>query len=122
MRVDTPLTVSLHHDRVQGLLGPPAGLEQGGEVAAAGELGNLELDGAYPGVPRPRAVAVAIGGSLTAALVRQGPNLGRDLGLHQGLGQHLHALFQDVGVIFLEKLAYEGSDVHPGLGHCHLLI
>jgi hypothetical protein len=44
------------------------------------------------------------------------------LGLHQGLGKHLDAFPQDIGVVFFQKLAYKSRDVHPGLGHCHLLI
>jgi hypothetical protein len=107
---------------MQGLLGSSPGLQQAGEIAARGDLGDLELDRPDPCVPRPGPIAVAIGASLGAAFVGQRSDLGRDLGLHQGLGQHLNAFLEDIGVVFFQKLAYEGRDVHPGLGHCHLLI
>jgi len=52
------LDVRLLHDRNEGLLGRAAGLEKGGEIRAAAELGNLQVDGA--GARLPAAVAVAV--------------------------------------------------------------
>jgi hypothetical protein len=116
------LDVGLDHHRMQRLLGPSAGLQKAWEVAARGDLGDLELDRADARVPRSCPVAVAVGGSVVGPLVWQRSDLSRNLSLHEGLGQHLDAFPQDISVVFLEKLAYEGRDVHPGLGHCHLLI
>src|SRR6266545_419389 len=63
------LHVGLDHDRVQGLLGAPAGLEEAREVGACGDFRDLELDRADPGVPPTRPVPVAVGSPLRAPLV-----------------------------------------------------
>jgi hypothetical protein len=101
------LDVGLDDDRVEPLLGAPARLEQRRKVAAACDLGDLELDGANPSVPRARAVAVAVGGPLRAAFVGHGADLRADLGLHDRLGENPHTLAQGVDVILFEKLADE---------------
>ena len=102
---------------MQRLLGSPAGLEQRGEVGAGGDLGDLQLDRARARVPAPGAVAVAVGGALGAPLVGRGTDLAGDLGLHHRLGEHPDAFTQQIHVVFLEQLADERRDVHPGGGH-----
>ena len=67
-----PGHVGLLHDGHERLLGPLARLEERGEVAAAPELGDGELELAGAGVPAPRTVAVAVGGPVLGAL----PELG----------------------------------------------
>jgi hypothetical protein len=107
---------------VERLLGPAAGLEQRGEVGAGSDLGDLELDRSDPGVPHPGAIAVAVGGAGLGALVGSSADLGADLDVHDHLGERLDAFPQDVGVVFLEKLADERRYVHAVPGHCLLLI
>jgi hypothetical protein len=76
---------------VQRLLGPPTGFEQRREVGADGDLGDLELDGADPGIPRAGAVTVAVGGAVLGAFVGAGADLGADLDIHDHLTQRLDA-------------------------------
>ena len=71
-----PFDVALGDHRDQGPLGPAPGLDEPvGEVAAGAQLGDGQLDRAGPGVPAPRAVAVArvdpLGGDLAVAGVAQ---------------------------------------------------
>ena len=66
---------------------------------------------------RPGAVAVAVGDALGAPLVGSGADLAGDLGLHHRLGEHPNAFTQQIDVVFLEQLADERRDVHPGGGH-----
>src|SRR5215813_2355371 len=47
--------------REQGSLVAPARLQQAREIGPTTQLGNVQLDGAYPGVPLPFPVAIAIG-------------------------------------------------------------
>lgn len=68
----TPLDVGLLDDRGQLLLGHPAGLEKGREVAAAPRLGNAQLDGAGADLPVTLAVAVAPVDALRAPLAVPG--------------------------------------------------
>jgi hypothetical protein len=56
------LHIALGHDRGQGPLGPPAWLQERGQVAALPDPRDLQVDRADPGVPVPGPVAVAVGG------------------------------------------------------------
>ena len=112
-----PFHVGLHDHRVQGSLRPAARLQQGREVGAGGDLGDLELDGAHPGVPGPGAVAVSVRGAGGAPLVGPRADLGAHLCLHQRLGQDPDPFAEQVDVVFLEQLAHERCDVHPLGGH-----
>jgi hypothetical protein len=84
-----------------------AGLEELGEVAAAAQLGDLELDAAGARLPDPLAVAVAAvqprGGRL---LVVAGAAAALDVDLHEALGHELHHLAQhiDVGALLGELI------------------
>jgi hypothetical protein len=46
-----------------------------------------------------------------------GADLGADLGVHQRLGQHPHALAQEVDIAGL-GLAHKLQQLHLGHGHC----
>jgi hypothetical protein len=84
--------IRLLDHRHHRLLGPPPGLQEGGEVGALAQLGDGQLQAADPGVPLAGSVAVAVGGPFQAALAELGTDLGADLGLHQLVGHPGHAL------------------------------
>ena len=111
-----PLHIALHHHRGQRPLGPPAWLQDRREVAALAQPRDLKLDGADPGVPVPGPVAVAVGHPLRGALAVLGADLGRDLDLHQRLGERAHALAQEVDIGAV-GLAQQLVQLH--LGHDH---
>jgi len=111
------LDLGLDDHGMKGLLRPPTRLKERREVGACRDLRDLELDRADPGVPGPRAVAVAIGGAFGAALVGGGTDLAGDLGLHHSLRKHPDAFTQQIHVVPVEKLADERRDVHPWGGH-----
>jgi hypothetical protein len=90
--------------REQGLLGPPARLEQLREEASLPQLRDPQVHPPHPGVPGTFPVAVAIGRPLGCALVLLGPDPLAGLQLDDRLGQHLEALPQEVHV-----------PIHPGL-------
>jgi hypothetical protein len=110
--------VGLLHDGDQRLLGAPAGLEERGEVRPGPQLWDGQLDRADPGIPLARAVAVALGEPVGAALAELGADLGGDLGLHQLLGHPGHALADHVGVLVGHELVGKLGSGHPWpLGH-----
>jgi hypothetical protein len=111
-----PLHIALHHHRGQRPLSPPARLQNRREVASLAQPRDLKLDGADPGVPVPGPVAVAVGHPLGGALTVLSPDLGRDLDLHERLGEGAHALAQEVDIGTL-GLAQQLIQLH--LGHDH---
>jgi hypothetical protein len=70
-----PVDIGLLHHRDQGLLGAPTRLQEAREVAALAQLGDGQLDLADPGVPGPRAIAVAVGEPLRGPLTSSAPIL-----------------------------------------------
>ena len=108
------LQVALGHHRHQGPLGPTTGLEQPvGKVAAAAQLGDVELDGAGPGVEHARPVAVAPVGALVGALAPGGAAQGVGLGRHELLGEGLqHLADHVVAALVVEVLAQPRERVH----------
>ena len=105
-------------DREQGLLGPPARLEQTREVAAVADLGDGQLDGADAGVPAALTVAVAMGqAAVGGALAMGGPGELAHLGFHDRLGHHLDRLAEQIGIAFLGELARVLEQRHPVGGH-----
>jgi hypothetical protein len=70
------LHIALGHHRGQGPLGPPARLQEAGQVATRPDPGHVQLDRAHPGVPVSGSVAVAVRGPLWAALAVLGADLG----------------------------------------------
>jgi hypothetical protein len=113
-----PGHVRLLDDREQGPLGPPPRLEQGREVRAVADARDRELDRADPGVPAPVAVSVAAGeAALGVPLAVGQPGELGDLGLHHRLGEHPHALAQEVGIPVGDRLAHRLEQRDPVLGH-----
>jgi hypothetical protein len=110
------LDIALGDHRGQGPLGPPAGLQERGQVAALADPGDLQVDRADPSVPIPGPVAVAVGGSFRGALAVLGADLGAHLGVHQRLGEHPHALAQEVDIAAV-GLAQQLQQFHGGHGH-----
>ena len=111
------LDVALRYDGAQRLFRPPAGVEEAREVAARPQLGDAQLHRARAGVPVAVAVAVALRGPLVrGAFAVRGADLGGDLRLHQRLGQHTHALAQEVDVAAL-GVADQLHQLHRG--DCH---
>ena len=64
--------VGLLDDRRQRLLGQAARLQKAREVAALAQLGDAQLHRAGPRLPRPVAVAIALGDPLRIALAMGG--------------------------------------------------
>ena len=71
-----------------------------------------------PRVPAPLAIAVAAGQSALRVALALGHagELGH-LGLHDRLGEHAHALAQEVDVALGDRLAHRLEHGHPVLGH-----
>jgi hypothetical protein len=90
--------ISLLHHGGERLLGQPARLQEGREVAAFAQLGDAQLHRAGARLPQPVAVAVALGQSLGALLAIAGAGLALDLQLHQALGRKADHLAQQIGV------------------------
>ena len=116
-RGDAQDTGLLDH-REQCPLGPTAGFEQRGEVAAVTDARDGQADGAHAGVPAPLPVAVALGGPVLgiAHPVGDPGELGH-LSFHDCLGEHLYALAQEVGVALGPGLAHRLEQAHPVIGH-----
>jgi hypothetical protein len=120
--VDPPgadaVDVGLLHDGDQGLLGPPARLQEAGEVGALAQPGDRQLQLAHARVPPAGPVAVAVGEALGGALAELGADLRGDLGFHQLGGHPRRAVAQHVGVLVNQQLVGELGGGHPGrVGH-----
>ena len=63
-----PFHVGLLDDTQQGFLAATPRFQQAGEVAPLPDLGDAQLHGAYPGVPGPAAITVAVGEPIRVAL------------------------------------------------------
>ncbi len=110
--------VGLLDDREQGPLGATPGLEERGEVAAVAHPRDGQLERAHPGVPAPVPVPIAAGEApLRVALTMGQAGNFRHLGLHHRLGEHPHALAQEVDVAVGDRLAHRVEHGHPVLGH-----
>jgi hypothetical protein len=76
----------LHHGG-ERLLGKPARLQEGREVAALPQFGDVQLYRPGPRLPQPVALAVALDKSLGALFPIAGAGLALDLQLHQALAE-----------------------------------
>jgi hypothetical protein len=116
-----PVDVRFLDHRQQRLLGPATGLQQRWEVRAGTDLGNRQVHRTDPRVPGADPRPIARRGALVTPLVALSAHQRRDLGLHQGLGEHPHPLAQDIAVLLFEKLANERGQIHPWLGHRRII-
>jgi hypothetical protein len=111
-----PFHIALHHHRSQGPLGPPARLQDRREVASLAQSRDLQPNRADPGVPVPGPIPVAVRHPLRGALTVLRADLGRDLDLHECLGERADPLTQEVDIGAL-GLAQQLVQLH--LGHDH---
>ena len=96
------------------LLRASARLEEAGEVAAAPDLGDRELDLACPRRPRPRPVAVSVREALLGrSLAAGGADELRHLRLHQLLADPDERLAQVVDTLPFKEVADDLVDRHP---------
>ena len=84
--------IGLHHDGVEGLVHPPARLEDRGQEAAAAQFRDLEIDVTYLGSEQPGPVAVAVAKPFLTALMAIGTEHSSDLELDQLLQAVTHQL------------------------------
>ena len=109
-----PVDIGLLYHGHQRLLGRPAWFQEGGEVAALAQFGDVQADRARPGVPLPWPVAVALVLPVRAALVVSRAAHGGHLNVHQPLRGIPDQLAQEIRVIALgDRL----GKVDHGLGH-----
>jgi len=113
-----PVDIGLLHHRDQGLLSPPARLQEAREVAALAQLGDGQFDLADPGVPSPWAISVAVGEAVRGALTELGADPCGDVALHELSGHPGHRLAEHVSVLVGQQLVGKLGSSHPGpLGH-----
>jgi hypothetical protein len=114
-----PEQVAGGHHRGQRPLCPPAGLEQPvGEVGAAAQLGDGQVQGARTGVELPGPIAVAAVGPALAALAVAGAADRVGLGAHEGVDEGLQHLPQQVRAGLGQLLVQEAGRVDTaGSGH-----
>ena len=114
--------IGLLDDREQGTLGSSSRFDERRQVAAITDPRDGQLDRAHPRIPASFAVAVAVGQAALGVTLTMGHTgqLG-DLGLHHRLGEGLHALAQEVGVVVADRLAHRLEQDHPVIGHRVLL-
>ena len=105
-------------DRGQRPLRAAAVLQERREVRPVPQLRDRQLDGAGPGVPLPRPVAVARVDPVRADLAIAGAARRLDLGVHHLLGERPDHLPQQVrarrGQGLLERVARHGHNVFHG--------
>jgi hypothetical protein len=105
--------IGLLHHRHQRLLGALARLQDRREIRALADLGDLQLDLPGPGVPPPRAIAIAVRGAILGALPVLGADQLRHLSLHDLLRDHPHRLTDHVSVFIAQHLPDDLLDRHP---------
>jgi hypothetical protein len=116
--MDRALLRSMDHRR-QGPLRRPARLEEGREVRALAELGDLEPDPSRPGVPGSLAIAIALVAAARAALAMTGAAQPLDLGRHQPFGGVAEKLADQIAIGPLLDQLEKG---HPVGGHRRLRV
>src|SRR6266511_4771676 len=110
--------VRLLDHRYQRLLGSPARLQERGEVAAAADLRDRQLELAGARVPAPGPVAVAVRQAFLAPRAALGTDQLGDLRLHQLLHNPTQRLAQEVDALLLEQVTDDLLSRHPlRLGH-----
>jgi hypothetical protein len=109
--------VGLLHNREQRSLVPAPRFQQARKAGPLPELGDLQLQGADPGVPLPVSIAVAVGRPTRRALVRLGADQVGHLGVHQLLRQQLNAVAKKVRIRALLRLDEQVQQCHPETRH-----
>ncbi len=109
--------VGLLDHRGERLLGGAARLQEGGEVTALAQAGDLEVDPTGAHVPGAFAVVVALHEAVGVALVVRCAVARLDLGRHQPLGGEGKHLSDKIGIgALLDHL----DQRHSVVGHRHL--
>lgn len=89
-------------------------IEQAREIRAVADAGHRQVDRAHPRVTAPLAIPVAVGQPpVGVALALGGPGELGHLGLHARLGEHRHALAQEVDIALGDRLADRVEHGHP---------
>ncbi len=114
-----PAHIGLLDDRQQRLLGPPARLQEAREVAAAAQLGDLQLDRPRPRLPLPRPITVAMRHPIIRTpLTELGADQLGHLALHQLAADRLHRRSDHIAMLAHHHLLDDLLDRHPvGTGH-----
>ena len=108
-----PVDVGLHHHRVQGLVDPPARLEDRREERALAQLRDAQLDVTGLGRQQPRPGPVAVGDPGVGALVAAGADLLGRFDLDQLLQHHPHRVADQIDTL-------TGTERVQQLGHGRL--
>jgi hypothetical protein len=103
------LDIGFLDHRDERFLRRSARLEERREIAAATQLGNLQLDRAGTRLPAPIAIPIARNLALTTALAVAGAAAAFDVEIHEPLGDEGEHLAQHVGV----------GPLFGELGKCH---
>jgi hypothetical protein len=112
------MDVSFLDNRRERPLGLPTRLQKRGEVSSVAHPWHLQLHRPYPGVPGALAVAVALSCASGTPLVRRGSHVLLDLHLHECLGEHPHALLEEIRVHIDYRLAQQLLESYPPfIGH-----
>jgi len=125
-----PVHIGLEHDRHDRLLRAPARLQEQREVRRTRPLlGDQQLELADPGLPRPRAIPIAMRApNLRRHLTQPSTNLSRDLALHQlASDQHdrfaneilkptIHRLGDDIGNGHALTIGHRGVSIRLTAG------
>jgi hypothetical protein len=114
-----PVDIGLLHHRDQGLLSPPARLQERREIAPLPQFRDGQFQLLNPGVPAPLAVAVSLGlAAVRGALTQLSAGQRGHFGIHQLLDQPRDTVAQDLGVLISHQLVDQVSSGHPvALGH-----
>ncbi len=91
-----------------------ARLQEGREVGALAQLGDLQVQRAEPGIQLTRARAVAVGGARVAALMPGGADQRLDLEVHQPVQRVLGDGAQEIAIRALLDLL---DQCHSVVGH-----
>jgi len=110
--------IGLLHHRQQCLLTAPTRLQEAREIAALPQLGDLQLDLPRTRVPAPRPIAIAMRGTVRAALTQRRADQLADLDLHELAHQPPQRLANKVRALIAAQQLDDLSGRHPlPLGH-----
>jgi hypothetical protein len=108
------IDIGLQHHRDDRLLRAPPRLQKAREIAALSLSRDQKLDLAHPGLPCPRPISVAKRDALLRRdLAQLGPDLRRDLGLHQLAGDQHDRFAHEILKPPIANLRDDISSRHP---------